>query len=111
MLMPYTANGFYYCEVYHHLRANGRIFLAEPLVMPSEISGLDDLRGFLKYRNQVARMAFPFISLREKSSRFDEHKMDDLIGPSSSPLSNPEEIQGNFLLPEPTEQRSEHQME
>jgi len=31
----------------------------EPLVMPSEISGLDDLRGFLKYGNHVARFSFP----------------------------------------------------
>ena len=27
----------------------------EPLVLSSEISGLDDLRGFLKYGNHVAR--------------------------------------------------------
>jgi hypothetical protein len=35
----------------------------------------------------------------------------DLIVPSSPPTSNPEEIQGNFLIPEQTEQRAEHQME
>ena len=32
----------------------------EPLVMPSEISGMDDLRAYLKYGNYVARFSFPF---------------------------------------------------
>ena len=42
----------------------------EPLVLPSEVSGLDDLRGFLKYGNHVARFSFPFIALRGEESRF-----------------------------------------
>ena len=83
----------------------------EPLVMPSEISGLDDLRGFLKYGNYVARFSFPFISLREKSPGFDERKMDDLIVPSSPPPVESEEIQGNLLFPEQAEQTAEHNME
>lgn len=83
----------------------------EPLVMPSEISGLDDLRGFLKYGNYVARLAFPFISLREKSPGFDERKMDDLIVPSPTLQAVPEQIQGNLLFPGQTETTAEHQME
>lgn len=83
----------------------------EPLVMPSEISGLDDLRGFLKYGNYVARFAFPFISLREKSPGFDERKMDDLIVPNSVPPVGPEQIQGNLLFPGQEETTAEHQME
>jgi hypothetical protein len=55
----------------------------EPLVLPSEVSGLDDLRGFLKYGNHVARFSFPFIALEEKSPGFDERPMDDLIVPST----------------------------
>ena len=55
----------------------------EPLVLPSEVSGLDDLRGFLKYGNHVARFSFPFIALEEKSPGFDEREMDDLIVPST----------------------------
>jgi Type IV secretion-system coupling protein DNA-binding domain len=59
----------------------------EPLVMPSEISGLDDLRGFLKYGNHVARFSFPFIDLEEKHPGFAERMMDDLIVPrKQSPL-------------------------
>jgi type IV secretory pathway VirB2 component (pilin) len=53
----------------------------EPLVLPSEISGLEDLRGFLKYGNHVARFSFPYIALEEKHSAFVERKMDDLIVP------------------------------
>ena len=72
----------------------------EPLVLPSEISGLDDLRGFLKYGNHVARFSFPFIALEEKSPGFDERKMDDLIVPSTPLPAEPEEMQGNLLIPE-----------
>ena len=39
----------------------------EPLVMPSEISGLAPLRGFLKLGNLVVRMSFPFIDLPKKA--------------------------------------------
>src|SRR4030088_3274769 len=53
----------------------------EPLVLPSEVSGLDDLRGFLKYGNHVARFSFPFIALDERSRGFDEQTMDELMGP------------------------------
>ena len=69
----------------------------EPLVLPSEVSGLDDLRGFLKYGNHVARFSFPFIALREKNPGFDERKMDDLIIPSTPLPPEPEEMQGNLL--------------
>jgi hypothetical protein len=83
----------------------------EPLVMPSEISGLDDLRGFLKYGNHVARFSFPFISLCEKSRGFDERTMDDLIVPSVPQRTDTEEIQGNLLFPEQSERPAQHQME
>ena len=62
----------------------------EPLVLPSEVSGLDDLRGFLKYGNHVARFSFPFIALEEKSPGFDERQMDDLIVPSTPLPAEPE---------------------
>jgi hypothetical protein len=72
---------------------------------------LDDLRGFLKYGNYVARFSFPFISLREKSPGFDERKMDDLIVPRSPPPTESEEVQGNLLFPVQAEQGAEHNME
>jgi len=83
----------------------------EPLVLPSEVSGLDDLRGFLKYGNHVARFSFPFIALDEKSLGFDERTMDDLIVPSTPPASNSDEMQGNLLNPECALQPHENQVE
>ena len=84
----------------------------EPLVLPSEVSGLDDLRGFLKYGNHVARFSFPFIALEEKSPGFDERTMDDLIVPSTPPpTADSEEMQGNVLSPEYTLQPHENQVE
>jgi type IV secretory pathway TraG/TraD family ATPase VirD4 len=83
----------------------------EPLVLPSEISGLDDLRGFLKHGNHVARFSFPFIALEEKAPGFDERKMDDLIVPSTPLPAEPEEMQGNLLFPEQVVQPSGHEME
>jgi type IV secretory pathway TraG/TraD family ATPase VirD4 len=82
----------------------------EPLVLPSEVSGLDDLRGFLKYGNHVARFSFPFIALEEKSPGFDERKMDDLIAPSM-PLPSEPEMPDNLLSPEYAHERPENQME
>ncbi len=65
----------------------------EPLVMPSEISGLDDLRGFLKYGNHVARFSFPFVALEEKHPGFAERPMDDQIvgrkGRTTEPIPEP----------------------
>lgn len=72
----------------------------EPLVMPSEISGLDDLRGFLKHGNHVARFSFPFIALEEKHPGFVEREMDDLIAPSGTPPPEPEPQTGRALVPE-----------
>ena len=95
--------------------ATGRNFAldrqTEPLVLPSEVSGLDDLRGFLKYGNHVARFSFPFVGLEEKSPGFAERKMDDLIVPSTPLPAESEEIQGNLLTPEYTVQPPANQVE
>jgi type IV secretory pathway TraG/TraD family ATPase VirD4 len=83
----------------------------EPLVLPSEVSGLDDLRGFLKYGNHVARFSFPFIALQEKSPGFDERKMEDLIVPSTPPAAEPEGLQGNLFSTEYDVRPSGHEIE
>ena len=44
----------------------------EPLVMASEITGLEPLNGFLKNGNLVVRMSFPYIELPEKQPKFIE---------------------------------------
>jgi type IV secretory pathway TraG/TraD family ATPase VirD4 len=83
----------------------------EPLVLPSEVSGLDDLRGFLKYGNHVARFSFPFIALEEKSPGFDERPMDDLIVPSTPLPAEPEAAQGNIQFPECAVQPASQEIE
>ncbi len=72
----------------------------EPLVLPSEISGLDDLRGFLKYGNHVARFSFPFLALEEKHPGFAERTMDDLIVPNKGMEPEPKEVPGQALTQE-----------
>jgi hypothetical protein len=62
----------------------------EPLVLPSEISGLQDMRAFLKYGNHVARFSFPFVQIQEKHPAFLERDMDDLIVPPV--VSEPEMV-------------------
>jgi hypothetical protein len=54
----------------------------EPLVMPSEITGLAPLRGFLKVGNLVVRLSFPFLNLPRRAPAFTErpgpaHRRDD----------------------------------
>jgi hypothetical protein len=42
----------------------------EPLVMDSEISGLENLHGYLKSGNLVVRMSFPFVELPTKHPKY-----------------------------------------
>jgi type IV secretory pathway TraG/TraD family ATPase VirD4 len=44
----------------------------EPLVMPSEITGLPSLRGYLKLENLVVRLHFPFLDLPARHPAFTE---------------------------------------
>jgi hypothetical protein len=96
-------------ETHYEGSRGGRNFAldrqTEPLVLPSEISGLDDLRGFLKYGNHVARFSFPFIALEKKHPGYIERDMDDRIESSTTPPTEPEPQPGYALVPEPV---SEH---
>src|SRR5438874_10650108 len=47
----------------------------EPLVMPSEISGLPSLRGYLKLENLVVRLHFPFLDLPARHPAFVERSI------------------------------------
>jgi len=49
----------------------------EPLVMGSEISGLDDRHAYLKLGNNVARFAFDYLDLPMSTSDFIPRKMAD----------------------------------
>jgi hypothetical protein len=49
----------------------------EPLVMGSEISGLDDRHAYLKLGNKVARFAFDYLDLPTPTTDFIPRKMAD----------------------------------
>jgi hypothetical protein len=51
----------------------------EPLVLDSEISGLDDLHAYLKHGNYVARFSFPVIQIPATKPKFIERLKDDYI--------------------------------
>jgi hypothetical protein len=66
----------------------------EPLVMPSEISGMDDLRAYLKYGNYVAQFSFPYIEMQTKHKAFMERDMDDFLPRAQTPRDLPPEGEG-----------------
>ena len=51
----------------------------EPLVMPSEISGLPSLRGYLKLENLVVRLHFPFLDLPARHPAFVERSIVETL--------------------------------
>ena len=51
----------------------------KPLVMASEISGLEPLRAFIKQENRVVPVRFALAKKRAKHPEFIERKMPELI--------------------------------
>ena len=51
----------------------------EPLVLDSEISGLDNLHAFLKHGNYVTRFSFPVLEIPVTQEKFLERLKDDFI--------------------------------
>jgi hypothetical protein len=51
----------------------------EALVRDSEISGLENLRAFLKYGNHVTRFSFSYMNLPTEQPRFLERLVNDYI--------------------------------
>jgi type IV secretory pathway TraG/TraD family ATPase VirD4 len=49
--------------------------VVEPLVMDSEIQGLEDRQGYLKSGNLVVRVSFPYIELPKRHEAFIERKL------------------------------------
>lgn len=56
----------------------------KPLVMASEISGLEPLRGFIKQENRVVPVYFQFAKKHGRQPEFIERKMSE-IAPRPSP--------------------------
>jgi hypothetical protein len=71
----------------------------EPLVMASEVGGLDPLHGYLKHGNLVLRMRFPYLELANNAEKFVERKMTTAVvkqtaQPESVPVApQPEVVQ------------------
>ena len=64
----------------------------EPLVMASEITGLENLRGYLKLGNLVVRLSFPFMHLIEQAPGFTERpsrplRPDDQTTATAAPVT------------------------
>lgn len=70
----------------------------EPLVLPSEVSGLDQLHAFLKYGNHVTRFSFPYIDLPKRHPGFVEREMDDFL-PVRVPAADAPAAPENKLVP------------
>ena len=51
----------------------------EPLVLDSEISGLDNLHAYLKHGNYVTRFSFPLLEVPASKPKFIERLEDDFI--------------------------------
>ena len=52
----------------------------EPLVLESEISGLRNLHGYMKYENYVTRFSFPYLELPEVAKDFElRHRPDEKL--------------------------------
>jgi len=51
----------------------------EPLVLDSEISGLENLQAFLKHGNYVTRISFPVLEMPTTQQKFLERLIDDFI--------------------------------
>jgi type IV secretory pathway TraG/TraD family ATPase VirD4 len=78
-------------ESHHQGNRQGKNFtldrLREPLVMASEISGLSDLRGYMKLENYVTRFEFPFIELPKIAEAFIARPTSDSFPVAASPHS------------------------
>ncbi len=74
--------------VFPHQRENEqREITREPLVMASEIGGLEPLHGYLKHGNLVVRMRMPYLKLEEQAEKFIERKMT--MTPAATPATMP----------------------
>ena len=79
-----------------HQRENEqREITREPLVMASEIGGLEPLHGYLKHGNYVLRLRIPYLTLNEPAEKFIERKMTTpaTAMPATTPAKEPEPAQ------------------
>jgi type IV secretory pathway TraG/TraD family ATPase VirD4 len=75
----------------------------EPLVMASEVAGLDPLHGYLKHGNLVLRMRFPYLELQGHAEKYIERKATaaTVVKPTAPPESAPVKPQPEVVQVEP----------
>jgi hypothetical protein len=61
----------------------------EPVVMPSEISGLPSLRGYLKLENLIVRLHFPFVDMPVRHPAFVERPTPETPRSAIPPAAAP----------------------
>ncbi|MGA7566400.1 MAG: type IV secretion system DNA-binding domain-containing protein, partial [Terriglobales bacterium] len=71
----------------------------EPLVLDSEISGLENLNAYLKYGNYVTRFSFPLLEVPASEPKFIERLEDDFIvrEPRKEQKEQPETMKNQVL--------------
>jgi hypothetical protein len=75
--------------------SEARDITREPLVMASEVAGLDPLHGYLKHGNLVLRMRFPYLELEGHAEKYIERKVTAVPSPV---IAKPEPI---VVAPQP----------
>lgn len=70
-----------------HRENEQREITREPLVMASEIGGLEPLHGYLKHGNLVVRMRMPYLKLDERAERFIERDMTMPVSEPAQPIT------------------------
>jgi type IV secretory pathway TraG/TraD family ATPase VirD4 len=93
--------------VFPHQRENEqREITREPLVMASEIGGLEPLHGYLKHGNLIVRMRIPYLKLEEPAEKFIERKMTT---PAATPATEPEPVAAPARKPVRSVQKKQEQ--
>jgi type IV secretory pathway TraG/TraD family ATPase VirD4 len=96
----------------HHSESEQREIVREPLVMASEITGLEPLEGYLKHGNYVVHLRTAYVELPTRQPAFVPHKpKPPESGPNGSGAlapSHSSSSSGQQLAPEPS---TEHQQD
>ena len=72
----------------------------EPLVMASEVAGLDPLHGYMKHGNLVLRMRFPYLELAAKVEKFVERV--PVVVPATPPSTAVQKAEPPVPTPAPS---------
>jgi type IV secretory pathway TraG/TraD family ATPase VirD4 len=81
----------------------------EPLVLASEIGGLDPLYGYLKHGTAVVRLQVPYLEIGAREEKFIERQMPPAMPPVVSPDPSPtvSPADGQALTPSLDESQSQ----